>query len=114
LKLKVNEEKSGVGRPWERKFLGFTFTVQEQCRRRIAPASLKRVKNKIRAMTSRNRGRRLEQIIEELTIYLRGWLNYFDFCETPTVLRRALATKYLHADEQKLHLFSAYACVNEI
>jgi RNA-directed DNA polymerase len=87
LKLKVNEEKSAVGRPWQRKFLGFTFTMQKQCRRRIAPAALKRLKDKIRAITTRKRGSRLEQIIEELAIYLRGWLNYFGFCETPSVLQ---------------------------
>ncbi len=87
LRLKVNEAKSAVGRPWQRKFLGFTFTSQKQCRRRIAPAALKRLKDKIRVMTCRKRGSRLEQIVEELRIYLRGWLNYFGFCETPSVLR---------------------------
>lgn len=87
LKLKVNEAKSGVGRPWERKFLGFTFTSQMQARRRIAPAALERVKEKIRAMTIRKRGNTLEQVIGELASYLRGWLNYFGYCETPKPLK---------------------------
>ncbi len=87
LRLKVNEAKSAVGRPWERKFLGFTFTSQMNPRRRIAPAALLRVKEKIRAITTRKRGNTLEQIIGELKSYLRGWLNYFGFCETPTPLR---------------------------
>ncbi len=87
LRLKVNEAKSAVGRPWERKFLGFTFTNQKQPRRRIAPAALERVKAKIRTMTIRKRGDTLKQVIEELTSYLRGWINYFGFCETPTVLQ---------------------------
>ena len=87
LRLKVNEAKSAVGKPWERKFLGFTFTNQKQCRRRIAPAALKRAKDKIRKMTSRKRGNHLKQIIEELTNYLRGWIGYFGYCETPTVLQ---------------------------
>jgi RNA-directed DNA polymerase len=86
LRLKVNEEKSAVGRPWERKFLGFTFTNQKQPRRRIAPAALKRVKNKLRRLTSRKRGNSLRQIMEELTKYLRGWLGYFRHCQTPSVL----------------------------
>ncbi len=77
LRLKVNEAKSAVGRPWERKFLGFTFTNQKQPRRRIAPAALERVKAKIRTMTIRKRGDTLKQVIEELTSYLRGWINYF-------------------------------------
>jgi RNA-directed DNA polymerase len=88
LKLKVNEAKSAVGRPWERKFLGFTFTNQKQPRRRIAPAALKRVKDKIRKLTSRKRGHNLRQIIEELTSYLRGWIGYFGYCQTPTVLQK--------------------------
>jgi RNA-directed DNA polymerase len=87
LRLKVNEAKSAVGRPWERKFLGFTFTNQKQPRRRIAPAALKRAKDKIRRITSRKRGQSLRQITEELTRYLRGWIGYFGYCQTPTVLQ---------------------------
>jgi len=88
LRLKVNEEKSAVGRPWERKFLGFTFTNQKLPRRRIAPAALKRLKDRIRKITSRKRGNSLQQIIEELASYLRGWIGYFGYCQTPTVLQR--------------------------
>jgi RNA-directed DNA polymerase len=88
LRLKVNEAKSAVGRPWERTLLGFTFTNQKQARRRIAPAALKRVKDKIRELTCRKRGHTLRQIIEELNSYLRGWIGYFGYCETPTTLQR--------------------------
>jgi RNA-directed DNA polymerase len=87
LRLKVNEAKSAVDKPSARKFLGFTFTNQEIPRRRIAPASLERIKAKIKRITNRKRGNSLNQIIEELTNYLRGWLNYYGFCETPTVLQ---------------------------
>ena len=88
LRLKVNEAKSAVGRPWERKFLGFTFTRQEQPRRRIAPVALKRVKDKIRKLINRKRGDSLKQIMEELSGYLRGWNGYFGYCQTPTVLQK--------------------------
>lgn len=88
LRLKVNEAKSAVGRPWERKFLGFTFTNQQLPRRRIAPAALKRMKDRIRKITSRKRGNSLQQIIEELTSYLRGWIGYFGHCQTPSVLQK--------------------------
>jgi len=88
LRLKVNEAKSAVGRPWERKFLGFTFTNQELPRRRIAPAALKRLKDRIRKITSRKRGNSLRQIIQELSSYLRGWIGYFGYCQTPTVLQK--------------------------
>jgi RNA-directed DNA polymerase len=88
LRLKVNEAKSAVGRPWQRKFLGFTFTNQELPRRRIAPAALTRLKDRIRKITSRKRGNSLQQIIEGLTSYLRGWIGYFGYCQTPTVLQK--------------------------
>lgn len=88
LRLRVNEAKSAVGRPWKRKFLGFTFTKQQPPRRRIAPAALTRLKDKIREITSRKRGNSLQQIIKELTSYLRGWIGYFGYCQTPSVLQK--------------------------
>jgi RNA-directed DNA polymerase len=87
LKLRVNEEKSAVGRPRERKFLGFSFTGGVQPRRRIAPKALLRLKERIRELTRRSRGIRLEQMVAEVAEYLRGWIGYFGYCETPTVLR---------------------------
>src|SRR5438876_4271820 len=48
LKLKVNEAKSAVARPVERKFLGFSFSKNKEPRRRIAPKALLRCKQKIR------------------------------------------------------------------
>jgi RNA-directed DNA polymerase len=87
LKLKVNESKSAVARPAERKFLGFSFTSGRQPKRRIAPKSLLRFKKRIRELTKRNRGVSLERMVEELAQYLVGWRGYFGFCQTPTVLR---------------------------
>ena len=85
LKLKVNEAKSAVAQPEERKFLGFTIT-NDGVERRIAPKALSKFKMKIRDMTSRTRGRSLEQIVEDLAPYLIGWRGYFGFCQTPRVL----------------------------
>jgi len=87
LKLKVNEQKSAVARPWERKFLGFSFTWGKEPKRRIAPKAVLRFKEKIRELTCRTRGVSIERIAEELTRYLRGWLGYFGKCETPSVLK---------------------------
>lgn len=87
LKLKVNEEKSAVARPAQRKFLGFSFTSNRVPKRRIAPKALERFKAEVKDRTRRLRGRSIEQTVEELAIYLRGWLGYFGFCETPSVLR---------------------------
>jgi RNA-directed DNA polymerase len=87
LKLKVNSEKSAVDRPWERKFLGFSFTAKEPQRRRIAPKAMARFKERVRELTRRTRGISLEGMVRALTVYLRGWHGYFGFCQTPSVLR---------------------------
>ena len=85
LRLKVNETKSAVARPEERKFLGFSIS-NDGSKRRIAPKALERFKTRIRDMTRRTRGISLPQLIEELTPYLIGWRGYFGFCQTPRVL----------------------------
>ncbi len=87
LKLKVNEQKSAVARPWERKFLGFSFTVEREPRRRIAPKAIVRFKGRIRELTKRVRGVSLAKMVENTSIYLRGWLGYFGTCQTPSVLK---------------------------
>jgi RNA-directed DNA polymerase len=87
LKLKVNEAKSAVARPVERKFLGFSFSNHKEPKRRIAPTVLWRCKQKIRALTRRTRGISLEQMLKELAAYLRGWKSYFGYCQTPSVLK---------------------------
>lgn len=82
LRLKVNAEKSAVARPWERKFLGYSFTSQRETRLKVAPASVQRLKEKLREIFRRGRGRNLSKLIEEeLTPLLRGWLNYFRLAE---------------------------------
>jgi RNA-directed DNA polymerase len=85
LRLKVNQAKSAVDRPWKRKFLGFTFTTRRK--RSIAPQSRAKFKNRVREITKRNRGSSLERVISELRSYLIGWRGYFGFCQTPSVLR---------------------------
>jgi RNA-directed DNA polymerase len=87
LKLKVNESKSAVARPQDRKFLGFSFTFGKEPKRRIAPKALLRCKQRVRELTRRTRGISLEQMAKELATYLVGWKGYFGFCETPSVLR---------------------------
>ena len=87
LKLKVNEQKSAVARPWERKFLGFSFTNGKAPKRRIAPTALLRFREKVRELTRRTRGVSLDAMVTKLSRYLQGWRGYFSFCETPSVLR---------------------------
>ena len=88
LKLKVNEAKSAVAKPQERKFLGFSFYMgKDGPRRKIAPKALDKFKDRVREITLASRGRSMKQTIEELDRYLRGWIGYFGFCETPWVFR---------------------------
>lgn len=78
LKLKVNVEKSAVSKPHKRKFLGFSFRGN---RIKVSDESFKSLKTKIRGITQRTRGLRIESIIEELSIYLRGWKGYYGISE---------------------------------
>jgi RNA-directed DNA polymerase len=86
LKLKVNREKSAVAKPQARKFLGFSFTGGTKPKRRIAPKARERFRDKVREITRGKKGQSMQQRIEALTQYLRGWRGYFGFCETPSVL----------------------------
>ncbi|MGA7919649.1 MAG: group II intron maturase-specific domain-containing protein [Candidatus Acidiferrales bacterium] len=76
-----------MARPGERKFLGFSFSYHKEPKRRIAPKALLRCKQKIRELTRRTRGIGLEQMLKELTAYLRGWKSYFGYCQTPSLLK---------------------------
>jgi len=87
LRLKVNEAKSAVGRPWDRKFLGYSFWVApgRKVKRRVAPKALAAMKDRVREITARNGGRSMDRVTEELRSYLRGWKEYFHLAETPRV-----------------------------
>ncbi len=86
LKLKVNEAKSAVARPQERKFLGFSFSAGPEVKRVIAPKALERFKARIREITRQAKSVGMRTTMETLAPYLRGWRSYFGFCETPKVL----------------------------
>ncbi|MBF0548634.1 MAG: transposase, partial [Candidatus Riflebacteria bacterium] len=86
LKLRVNEKKSAVANPGDRKFLGFSFGKGRDAKRRIAPKALARFETRIRFLTRRTRSVGWLKIIHDLKLYLRGWLEYFGFCQTPATL----------------------------
>ena len=85
LKLKVNQTKSAVNRPWNRKFLGYSMTFDKQPRLKVAPVSVKRFKGKLKELFRAGRGRNLAKFITELTAVLRGWVNYFRLAEVRCV-----------------------------
>jgi RNA-directed DNA polymerase len=86
LKLKVNEAKSAVARPQQRKFLGFSFTAGPEVKRTIAPKALNQFKQRIRDITRRAKSVSIETTMDELAPFMRGWRGYFGFCETQDVL----------------------------
>jgi group II intron reverse transcriptase/maturase len=84
LKLRINEAKSAVDRPWNRQFLGFTFRDRgRSTRRRVSPRSVEKAKDRIRGLTNRNRGASMATVVRELTSYLKGWMQYFGICQVP-------------------------------
>ena len=85
LRLKVNAAKSGTGRVWERKFLG--FRLDRQKRIGIAPESLERLKAKVREMWRGNQSRSSEQLRDGWGRYIRGWWGYFRLAEARHPLR---------------------------
>jgi group II intron reverse transcriptase/maturase len=84
LRLQVNEHKSAVARAWERKFLGFSFWVAagRTIRCKVAKPALETMKDRVRQITRRTRGRSLAQVCVDLRGYLQGWKNYFKLAET--------------------------------
>jgi RNA-directed DNA polymerase len=85
LRLEVNEEKSAVDLARKRDFLGYSFwvTPEGRVKRRVARKALGTMKERVRRITNRNRGRSLKQVSEELRAYLVGWKEYFTKAETP-------------------------------
>jgi group II intron reverse transcriptase/maturase len=88
LKLKVNEQKSAVDRPWKRKFLGFSFTVHKNPKIRVSTDSVKRFKQRIRELTSRKKSIAMDRRIGKLNQYLVGWLGYYQLAETPSLFKK--------------------------
>ena len=81
LKLKVNDKKSAVARPQERKFLGFSFTAGPVIRRTIAPKAVERFKDRIRDITRHAKSMSLDQTMAVLAACrtLLNKSNGFDY-----------------------------------
>ena len=87
LKLRVNPTKSAVDHIHKRPFLGFILS-RDGDKVRVTHKSLVRLRERIRELTSKTGGRNLEDVIENLSAYLRGWYGYFRLAQTPTVFER--------------------------
>jgi len=86
LRLEVNAEKSAVAYVEERQFLG--YRLLRGGRLGIAPRSVKRAKQRIRAITRRNRGIGLAQMIREVNGFVTGWVTYFRYAACKSQLQR--------------------------
>ncbi len=88
LKLKVNREKSGVGRPWQRKFLGYAQCSREyNVRLKVSGEAIKRFKGDLKGALRRGRGSSIYKTVESLNPKLRGWMNYFRHIGVKNVLQ---------------------------
>jgi RNA-directed DNA polymerase len=81
LRMRINPAKSAVGRPWERKFLGYTITWHKQPKLKVADASIKRFKARARGVFRRGLGKSLIDVIGELKAFMLGWISYFRLSE---------------------------------
>lgn len=79
LKLRVNPKKSGAGRPWNGKFLGFRINSDGQIK--LAEASLDKLKDQVRSYWSNQTRQSLENRVKDWQQYIRGWYAYFGCCK---------------------------------
>lgn len=89
LKLKVNKEKSAVDRPWKLKFLGISFyNKKEEIGIRVHPKSIKKFKEKLKAITGRNKATTIEMKILKLEQTIIGWVNYFKIADMKSLAKQ--------------------------
>ena len=89
LRLRINESKSAVDRPWKRDFLGYSFWVAKgrEVKRRLGDKARAKMKDRIRELTGRNGGKTIESVVRELTAYLVGVKPYLALVEAQGPLR---------------------------
>ena len=85
LRLRVNEKKSAVDRPWLRKLLGYSMTFHKQPRLKPADEAVRRFKEKIRVLLRSGRGQSMGKVVEALTPLMRGWSTYFQLAEVKDI-----------------------------
>ena len=88
LRLKINRAKSAVDRPWNRKFLGYSFTFHKPPRLKVSPVSVTGFKGKLKDAFRRGRGKNLKKFITEIKPLLRGWINYFRLSEVKGIFEQ--------------------------
>ena len=104
LKLRVNRDKSHIARvnaTKNFKFLGFAYGKgKDGLFIRAHPKALLKAKNRLHAITKRNRGVNVRKVMQEIKVYMTGWLNYYGIA--------SLKTKMREWDEWLRHRIRAY------
>jgi len=87
--LKVNESKTAVGLAWGRKFLGYCqwSAPRGEVKRAVADQAMHKLRDRLRQLTRRVRGRSMEQAAQDLQRYVPGWKAYFHLAQTPRIMR---------------------------
>jgi group II intron reverse transcriptase/maturase len=89
LRLRVNRQKSDVGRPWSLSFLGFmVLRTPEGFELQVSAKSEHRFRERVRSMMRRARGQSLDNTITELNLFIRGWFGYYGIAGLPSVFDR--------------------------
>jgi hypothetical protein len=103
LALKVNEAKTAVAAVWGCKFLGYRLyaTSAGEVKRAVADQAVHKLRERIRGLTRRTRGRSLEQIAEDLRGYVPGWKAYFRQARSCTGWTNGYATGCAHRRQCK-------------
>ena len=105
LRLRVNEAKSAVDRPQNRKLLGYSFywgRREEGLKRKVAPKALQAMKDRVRELTRPTRSQSIARVAADLRSYLTGWKNYFRLADTPKVF--AALDEWIRHRLRALHL----------
>ena len=86
--LKVNRKKTEVAHISKVKYLGYTFyRYKGECRFRVHPKSVTKMRNKIRELTDRNNGMSNAEREEKYQQFVRGWVNYFKLADMKNLLK---------------------------
>ena len=86
LNLRVNQNKSGAGRPWDGQYLGFRIT--EEAEIVIAPKSIARYQEKVRKCWDARQSLTSKQLIKQWRQYSIGWWSYFKIATEPWNIKR--------------------------
>jgi group II intron reverse transcriptase/maturase len=88
LKLRINKDKTEVSNLNQVKYLGYAFyRIRGNCRLRVHPKSITKLKDKLREATSRSNGMSIEGRKLKLNQIIRGWVQYFKLADMKAIMQ---------------------------